>query len=823
MSAKNGELRRARTEARLYRILAAVNHAVMRADTPEEVYAGLCQAAVKEGAFQLATIRGTDSSGTIVLRHAEGTEAGLRAAREVVISANPERPEGSGPTGTAWRDGRMVVVDDFQTDPRMGFWRGISRVGNFRSSVALPIRSSGKTAAVLTIYSEEPGFFTPEIAEFAQHIAREAEFALENLVLTEKVSAMGAALHESRGQLSKILNNLPSACCVMDVRERKLVFASLGIERVTGLSPARMLELGTAITERMHPDDLAANRPFEHHATLSDGEVWEWQARFRVDGGPWRWHRLRETVFERGVDGRVRLVLAVVEDIGELAVVTAEKRRVARAVEAAAESVVITDVLGNIEYVNPAFSRLTGYTREEAVGKHTRLLKSGRQDPEFYRQLWDTISSGYVWRGHLVNKRKDGTIFEEDATISPVLDEHGKVVNYVAVKRDVSKELELEKQLGQSQKLEAVGRLAGGVAHDFNNILTAILGCAELMSEDLPSASPLRADLDEIRRSGQRAADLTRQLLTFSRRQIISPRLLDPARVLGDFEKMLRRIVGEDVVLSFVHRSRGARIEADPVQLEQVVMNFVVNSRDAMPSGGEIAVELSDAAVREPLDGVDGPVPPGAYVVLSVRDTGPGIAPEVLPRIFEPFFTTKEAGVGTGLGLSTVYGIVKQARGFLVVASAVGRGTTMSVYWPAVAGAETAEEEAQPARGGTERVLLVEDEEGVRSLVERQLAHAGYRGVAAADASEALPLAAAQEFDLLLTDVVLTGGVNGKELSLGVLRARPAIKVLYMSGYSGETFAHKGVLEPGTRLLQKPFTQDMLLRAVREALDAPAA
>ncbi|MDE2489875.1 MAG: PAS domain S-box protein [Elusimicrobia bacterium] len=814
---QNEELERARTQARLYRTLAAASHAAMRADTADEVYAGLCRAAARDGGFILAWIGVPDGSGRIRPRHAEGDEAARRGLEEAPISCDPSL----GATSSAWSSGRTAVVRDVTDDARARPWSERAGALGLRASLGLPIRQGGRVVAVLTICARTPGFFSPEIVALAETVAQEAEFALDNLVLAEKVDRMGAALRESRRLLSEVLDTLPAACYVLDEGERRFVFASRGMGNTTDFSPAEIVRLGTKAVEIMHPDDFAANRPFERHQELADGEIWEWEARLRGADGSWRWHRMREIVFERGEDGRVKRVLGSCEDVTERVELAAGFRRIAGAVEAAAESVVITDAKGIIVYVNPAFERASGWTRAEALGRHTRELKSGAQTPEFYRALWGTISAGNIWTGHFVNRRKDGTVYEEDASISPIRDGQGRIVNYVAVKRDVTRELRLERELRQAQKLEAVGRLAGGVAHDFNNILTAILGSAELIAAQLPEKSPLSPDVEEIQRSGRRAADLTRQLLIFSRRQVVAPRLLEPARVVADLQKMLRRIVGEDLSLSFADRADGARIEIDPGHLEQVVMNFVVNARDATLPGGSIAVDLRRESVAEPIDGVDGPVPPGDYAVLAVRDTGSGIPPEVLPRVFEPFFTTKPAGVGTGLGLSTVYGIVTQSRGRLAVDTAPGRGTTMSVYWPVASGPADAPAAAPapPARGGSERILLVEDEAPVRRLVERVLAQDGYRVLAARDAREALALAGEREFDLLLTDVVLPGGMDGKDLAAAALEAQPALKLLYASGYSGDSIAGRGILDPGARLLRKPFTREVLLRAVRGALD----
>ncbi|MBI3299364.1 MAG: response regulator [Elusimicrobia bacterium] len=389
----------------------------------------------------------------------------------------------------------------------------------------------------------------------------------------------------------------------------------------------------------------------------------------------------------------------------------------------------------------------------------------------------------------------------------------------------VARELSLTSQLQQSQKLEAMGRLAGGVAHDFNNILTAILGFAQLGQADLSAGSGLRADLAEIERGARRAAELTRQLLIFSRKQAVSPALLEPAQVVANLQRMLGRIVGEDLRLDFVAQTEGGRILADAGQLEQVILNFVVNSRDAMPGGGTVEIAVRERALAAPLPCLDGAVPAGRYLVTSVSDKGKGIAPEDLPRICEPFFTTKASGVGTGLGLSTVYGIVKQAGAFLHVESARGVGTTMSVYWPRQEAADATERAVVQVKGGTEQILLVEDEEAVRDIAMRVLAKAGYRVTAFPNAAEALawtfqPGAA---FELLLTDVVLPGDMSGPALAGALRPSRPHAKVLYTSGHFDSNLTDLGALAPGARLLQKPYARESLLEAVRAALDAGPA
>ncbi len=378
-----------------------------------------------------------------------------------------------------------------------------------------------------------------------------------------------------------------------------------------------------------------------------------------------------------------------------------------------------------------------------------------------------------------------------------------------------------EEQLRHAQKMEAVGRLAGGVAHDFNNLLSVVLSYCSFMSDDLAANDPMREDLDQIRRAGERAADLTRQLLAFSRQQVIEPRILDLSTVISGMEKMLRRLVGEDVEVQFSHAPGLGRVKADPGHLEQVIMNLVVNARDAMPIGGRLVIETANVVLDESYAQQRFDVA-GPHVMLAVSDTGNGMDKETQLRIFEPFFTTKEKGKGTGLGLSTVFGIVKQSGGTIWVYSEIGKGTTFKVYLPhtdEVARAPRHTAELATLRGG-ETILLVEDDDQVRLVARGILKRNGYRVLEARNGGEALLMCEkhAGEIDLLLTDVVMPQ-MSGTELAARLLLIRPDLKVLYMSGYTEDAIIHHGVVDAGIELLQKPLTPDTLLRKVRGVLD----
>jgi two-component system, cell cycle sensor histidine kinase and response regulator CckA len=544
-----------------------------------------------------------------------------------------------------------------------------------------------------------------------------------------------------------------------------------------------------------------------------------------IASGAWDWLE-KSQLNGANLTRTIRCTLAL--QSAELQRQSAEQslRKLSCAVEQSGDAIMITNSDGVIEYVNPAFEKLTGYSSQEAVGQTPAILTSGQQPPAIYRELWETISIGNVYHNILVNRKKNGELYYVDESISPIRDANGTITHFVSNGRDLTKRLDLEAQLLQAQKMDAVGRLAGGVAHDFNNLLTIITSYSELALDSMAPGSVTQSRLQEILSAARRAAELTRQLLAFSRNQPQALRVAELNPAVSGIVRTLNRLIGEDIELRFLPGDGMGRVRFDPVQIEQILMNLAANARDAMPQGGQCTIETSNIYLDDSyVASKKAAIPTGRYAVLTVTDTGAGIAPEHLPHIFEPFYTTKPSGKGTGLGLATVYGIVKQNHGFVWAYSEQGMGTVFKVYLPCVqerVAVLTENDEPAPERisGGNETVLLVEDEDSLRQATAEFLSLRGYTVLEAKDGRHALAIASSygSPIHLAVTDVVmpnLSGGQLAKELAA----ARPETDVLFVSGYAGQTVLDHKVVDVENNFLQKPFTLKQLAGKVRDVLD----
>jgi two-component system, cell cycle sensor histidine kinase and response regulator CckA len=639
---------------------------------------------------------------------------------------------------------------------------------------------------------------------------------MEKLLKTKRKRTV-EILKQAQQHYEALVNSIEGIVWEADARTFQFAFVSQQAERLLGYPVERWLTEPNFWQDHLHPEDRAWAVEFCVRAT-QEKRAHELEYRMMAADGRTVW--LRDMVTVVIEHGQAVTLRGVMVDITQRkraeGTVRESEERFRQLAEAANEGIAIHEG-GRILEANQALAAMYGYELADVLGRHALELAA----PESRELVCHNIRSGYDKPYEAVGLRKDGTMFPVEL--------HGKAIPYqermvrVTLIRDLSERKHLEAQLRQAQKMEAVGRLAGGVAHDFNNLLTVISGYSDLLLSELDPGDPLHRHAAAINNAAARATGLTRQLLAFSRRQVLQPTALDLNAVVTETGKMLQRLIGEDIALVTTLDPALGRVNADPGQLEQVILNLAVNARDAMPEGGRLTLETANVELGEADAHRQVGVIPGRYVRLTVRDTGIGIDAATQSHLFEPFFTTKELGKGTGLGLATVYGIVTQSGGHIEVDSTPGRGTTFRVYLPQF---EEGLEAVEPAAAsptppqGLETLLLVEDEVGVRGVVQEILQSAGYTVLAASDGEGALRLCTqhAGPIHLLLTDVVMPG-MSGPTLASRLTAMRPAMKVMYMSGYTEDAIVHHDLLDPGMVFLPKPFTLQTLVRKVRESLD----
>jgi len=650
------------------------------------------------------------------------------------------------------------------------------------------------------------------------------ELAESNRVLLDEIEEHRQAVAEvgRTNQLLRAVTDGTSDAVFAKDRDGRYLLYNAAAARFIGKSAEEVL--GKDDRDLLGPEEAAqvmandrrvmeSNEPLSIEETLSGGGV---RRTFHTVKSPYRNER-----------GEAIGVIGVARDMTERRRAEESLLLRDRAIRSVSQGIIIADLRlpdSPIIFASAGFERITGYRAEEVLGKNCRFLQGKDTDRDTVTRLREAIAERRACVVEILNYRKDGTPFWNALSLNPVEDEVGAIRYFVGVQSDITERRKLEEQLRQSQKMEAVGRLAGGVAHDFNNLLTVIGGYSEELLAKAELGDAVREPVMAIKLAGERAAGLTRQLLGFSRQSILTPVVLDLNDVVTETGRLIRRLIGEDIRLRIIAEPRLEKVKVDPSQLDQVLLNLSVNARDAMPDGGELTIETSNVTLSEEFAAKHLDCAAGPHVLLAVTDTGSGMAPEVLARVFEPFFTTKERGKGTGLGLAVVFGIVRQCGGGIHVYSEPGHGSTFKIYLPVVA--EQAPRRVEPPATasvrGTETVLLVEDDVGVRALALIILRRFGYQVLVATDGLEALKIAQAHTgpIDLILTDIVMPN-LGGPELVKRLKPQLPDMRVLYMSGYTDNTVVRYGLLEAQLAFIQKPYTPIGLARKIRELLDSP--
>lgn len=636
-------------------------------------------------------------------------------------------------------------------------------------------------------------------------------------------------IHRIRKQLVEreelfhlISENAADMIAVVDIEGQRL-FNSLSYQKVLGYSPEELR--ASSVFEQIHPEDSALVREAAEEARRTGiGKTLEY--RIRHKNGTWMVFESTSSVI-RNSKGEPEKLVIVNRNVTERKKAEEALRRseadFRSVVEDAPYGIYRATLNGHFLQVNPALRKMLGYELEQDLLKQDLATDIFRQEAE-YRRLTELLAGTEELRDvEMEWKKQDSTPITVRCSGRRIQGQDGVSAYLEVFAEDVTEKRVLEKQLRMAQKMEAIGRLSGGIAHDFNNLLGVIIGYSRVLRKALSEEKALGEHALEIEKAGQRAASLTKQLLAFSRQQVLTPAVLSLNTLVSDMEKMLPRLLGEDIRVSLALDSALGNVKADQSQIEQVIINLAVNARDAMPSGGELTIRTTNVELDQAYTWHHPGSKVGKYVMLAVTDTGVGMDGATLTHIFEPFFTTKELGKGTGLGLATVYGIVKQSSGYIWVDSAPGKGASFQIYLPRHEGRGALEEpkpDSTEKLRGSECILLVEDAEPLRRLAQTFLESGGFRVLSAASGEEALDVAArfSGNFDLLLTDVVMPG-MNGRVLAEQLLPRQPQMKVLYMSGYTDSFIAGHGVLSPETHLLHKPFTEDVLIGKVREVLD----
>jgi PAS domain S-box-containing protein len=833
----NKELKRL---SRALRALSGCNQALAEAKSEQQLLNQICEIIVQVGGYRMAGIVYAvhDEHKTVQPVAHAGYDSGYLDTIEIRWS---DSPFGRGPTGTAIRENRICAFTDTANDPLFGPWREAAIQRGYAAIIALPLRAAGTPFGAIAIYSDQANSFENSEVELLSEMANSLAFGITALRSQEQSRRATAALQDAEAKYRQLVEQVPAISYVAETGAfGPFLYMSPQVKTILGYDPQDCLADSRFWWDHLNPED-------QPRALLEDsweeGRLFQLEYRMRRHDGEEIWVRDEAVIVRDPMTGK-RLTRGLLVDITEQKqaqqALRESEERYRTFVAQSSEGIyrmeheppipchLSTDEqltwgyeYGYMAECNDAMARMYGLaSAQELIGKKLSEFLV-LHDPVTRQFMERFICGGYRISDEEsveIDAQGQRRIFR-NTMVGTIVD--GRWVRTWGIARDITERKYLEEQLRNAQQLEAIGRLAGGVAHDFNNILSIIMGHAQLLlATGVDERS--RTGLEQMQRAAERAASLTQQLLAFSRKQVLQPKVLDLNESVADVEKMLSRVIGEDIeLIARLHPSL-MMVKADPSQLEQVLINLAVNARDAMPQGGKLSMETSNVELQTD-EARDLDLAPGFYVMLTVSDTGNGMDPVTLTHAFEPFFTTKPMGKGTGLGLSTVYGIVKQSGGGIRVESEPGRGTAVRIYLPptdADRSRQAGHLNSSNVAGGMETILVAEDEPDLRELTRIFLETYGYRVLEAGSAEEAIRIAEEfhQPIHLLLTDVIMPG-MSGRQLAEKILSQNPNTKIVYMTGYTDDMIVQHKVLEPGVQLLQKPFTKAELALKVRSTLD----
>jgi two-component system cell cycle sensor histidine kinase/response regulator CckA len=834
----NKELRRLN---RALHAQSACNQALAQAGSEQELLDQVCDIIVRFGGYRMAGIAYAVQDEEKTVRPMAHAGHGSGYLDEIKLKWS-DTPAGRGPVGTAIRENRICVIADTAHDPQFALWREAALQRGYAAVIALPLRVAGLAFGVLAIYSQQVGSFERSEVELLTEMANNLAFGITAIRSQDEGRRATAALKEAEAKYRQLVEQVPAISYVAEAGvQGRFLYLSPQVKTILGYRPEECMADPRFWWDHLNPEDHPIALMEDSWA---EGHPFQVEYRMRRQDGREVWLR-DEAVIVRDPQTDRRLTRGLLIDITERKradeALRDSEERYRSFVERSSEGIfrmeynppvpcdlpideqlVMGKQNGYLAECNDSLAKMYGRaSAQELIGKPlTDFLVLN--DPVTREFMENFIRAGYRTtdqESREIDSHGVKKIFR-NTMAGIVVDGHW--VRTWGITRDVTERMHLEEQLRNAQQLEAIGRLAGGVAHDFNNILSIIMGHGELLLAVMGADERARNGLEQIGRAAERAASLTQQLLAFGRKQVLQPKVLDLNEAVAEVQKMLSRVIGEDIeLIASLHPSL-APVKADPGQVEQVLMNLAVNARDAMPHGGKLVMETSNVEAGAEL-ARDLELAAGRYAMLKVTDSGHGMDGAILPHVFEPFFTTKPMGKGTGLGLATVYGIVKQSGGSIQVESEVGRGTTFRIYFPVADGAAGRRREpvaGEKVEGGAETILLAEDEPDLRELARIFLEGYGYKVLEAASAEQAIQMAEIfpGAIDLLLTDVIMPG-MSGRQLAESVMSRRPQTRIVYMTGYTDDMVVQHKVLEPGVKLLQKPFGKVELALKVRSTLD----